>query len=152
MDILKLKDNFQIEIFGTEIKELLKVREFELITKPGTITYRDIIKDLETLFRIDSICFDSNILDQLIHESKNKFLANKYGYQKEHNLFFLQKGIWLIDGSPHFNYIGLSKVTYWSDGQVVSSEGPNDNYLLEPWQQGKPEYENLKYSIITLDP
>lgn len=148
MVILKLKEKFQIKIFGTE--NLLKVQEFELATNPGSLTYGDIIKDLETLYTLDTISFASDLLNELKYDSAESFFKEKYGYKD--NLYFLKKGLWLIDGNPEFDYIGLSQVKYWPDGQISSSEGPNGNYLLESWKQGKPEYENLKYSIITIDP
>lgn len=148
MKILILKEKFQIKIFGTE--DLLKVQEFELTTNPGSLTYGDIIKDLESLYTLDTVCFSSDLLHELKYDSRNSFFREKYGYRD--NLYFLKKGLWLISGCANFDYIGLSQVKYWPDGQIVSSEGPNGNYLLESWRQGKPEYENLKYSIITIYP
>ncbi len=148
MKILKLKEKFQIETLGTE--DLLKVQEFELTANPGGLTYGDIIKDLGVLYNVNDICFSSDLLHELTYGSKNLFFRKKYGYKD--NLYFLKKGLWLIDGCANFDYIGLSQVKYWPDEQILSSEGPNCNYLLESWRQGKPEYENLKYSIITIDP
>ena len=148
MKILKRKEKFQIEILG--IEDILKVQEFELTTNPGILTHGDIIKDLETLYTLNDICLTSDLLYQLKYNSKDSFFEKKYGYKD--NLYFLKKGLWLIDGCANFDYVGLSQVKYWPDGQIVSSEGPNSNYLLQSWLQGKPEYENLKYSIITIDP
>lgn len=148
MKILKPKEKFQIEILKT--KKIIKVQEFELTTNPGRLTYKDIIEDLETLYSLDTICFASDLLYELNYNSEKLFFKEKYGYKD--NLYFLKKGLWVIDGSAYFDYIGLSEVRYWPDGQIVTSEGPNNNYLLELWKQGKPEYENIKYSIITIDP
>lgn len=47
MGILQLKEKFQFEAFET--KDLLKVQEFALTINPGSLTYGDIIKDLETM-------------------------------------------------------------------------------------------------------
>ncbi len=146
MAIIKLKEKFQIEI--SEKKEVLRVQEFELTTSPGSLTYGDVIKDLETLYSLDTLSFS----DDLLHELRqNSFLAEKYRDREKTNLYFLKKGFWLIDGSSHFDYIGLSQVQYHPEGQIVVSEGPNGNYLLESWKRGKPKYENFKYSIITID-
>lgn len=150
MRILKLKEKFQIE--ALETTDILKVQEFELTINPGRLTYGDIIKDLETIHSLDALSFSDDWLHELIHESRNSFLEKKYGQREKAHLFFLKKGLSLINGSPVFDYIGLYQVTYWPDGQIVSSEGPNDNYLLESWQQGKPKYENHTYSFITIDP
>lgn len=143
MNILKLGNRFQINLSG--IPEPVDIQEFELLVNPGELTYGDIIKDLETLHALDDIVFDSDLLDELVHNNKNQPIREKYDGTVQ--LYFLTKGLCLIDGNPVFDYIGLTQVRYYCGESPITSQGPNGNYLLNPWERDKSE--NKKYYFLT---
>ncbi|MCB9809012.1 hypothetical protein H6776_01300 [Candidatus Nomurabacteria bacterium] len=143
MKILRPNERFKINVPG--ILDPVNIQEFELLVKPGKLTYGDIIKDLETLYKLDLITFQSDLFHELIYE-QHSFVKEKC--QKGVELYLLTKGLWLVNGDPDFDYIGLQRI-YTLGDSIGASQGPNENYLLEPWQRDKAKYEDKKYCFLT---